>query len=94
VKLIPLPGRWKALEEKVKQLDSKVIDTLNDARAKEHSLERVIKSNEDYKSQNTKLTKMLESKSLFLLPLETCIMLKVLFLLPLLTLLRLTEFDA
>jgi uncharacterized coiled-coil protein SlyX len=38
------------LEEKVKRLDNKVIDTLNDACAKELSLERVTKANEDYKS--------------------------------------------
>jgi phage-related tail protein len=40
------------LEEKVKHLDNKVIDTFNDARAKELGLERVTKFNEDYKSQN------------------------------------------
>jgi chromosome segregation ATPase len=83
------PNRFNAqipaLEEKVKHLDNKVIDTLNDAHAKELSLERVTKSNEDYKSQNAKLTKKLESKSLFLLPLETCTILKVLFLSSLLT---------
>jgi hypothetical protein len=41
-----------ALEEKVPHLDNKVIETLNDAHAKELSLERVTKLNEDFKSQN------------------------------------------
>jgi septal ring factor EnvC (AmiA/AmiB activator) len=65
-----------ALEEKVKHLDNKVIDTVNDARAKELSLERVTKSNEDYKSQNAQLTRKLESKLPFLcrFSLESCSM--------------------
>jgi hypothetical protein len=41
-----------ALEEKVKHLNDKVIDTLNDTCAKELSSQRVMKSNEDYKSQS------------------------------------------
>jgi septal ring factor EnvC (AmiA/AmiB activator) len=41
-----------ALEEKVQHLDNKVIETLNDASAKELSWERITKSNEDFKSQN------------------------------------------
>jgi hypothetical protein len=72
-----------ALEERVKHLDNKVIDTLSDAHAKELSLERVTKSNEDYKSQNTWLTKK-DSKFPFPLSLEACTVLNVLFLLSLL----------
>jgi chromosome segregation ATPase len=41
------------LEEKVKLLDNKVLDGLTEIRAKELSLERTTKANEDYKSQNT-----------------------------------------
>jgi hypothetical protein len=66
---------------------------LNDAHTKELSLERVTKSNEDYKSQNVRLTKKQESKSLYLLSLETCIMLKILSLSSLLTLLQLIDVD-
>jgi hypothetical protein len=59
-----------ALEERVKHLDNKVIDTLSDAHAKELSLERVTKSNEDYKSQNAWLTKKDRVSSHFLCPLR------------------------
>jgi chromosome segregation ATPase len=41
------------LEEKVKHLDNKVLDMLNDACANEVSLEQITKGNEDYKNQNT-----------------------------------------
>jgi hypothetical protein len=41
-------------------LDDKVLDMLTEAHAKELSLERVTKANEDYKSQNARLTKKLE----------------------------------
>jgi chromosome segregation ATPase len=68
------------LEEKVKRLDNKVIDTLTDACAKELSLERVTKANEDYKSQNTQLTRKLESNLPFPLSLEACILFKLSFL--------------
>jgi chromosome segregation ATPase len=44
-------ARISALDEKVKHLDNKVLDMLNDACAKELSLRRVTKSNDDYKSQ-------------------------------------------
>jgi hypothetical protein len=38
------------LEEKVKHLDSNVLDTLTEAHTNELSFERVTKANEDYKS--------------------------------------------
>jgi hypothetical protein len=41
------------LEEKIKHLDNKVIDGLNEIRAKELDLERTTKANDDYKNQNT-----------------------------------------
>jgi hypothetical protein len=44
------------LEEKVKHLENKVIDGLNEVRARELCLEH------DYKKQNAQLTKKLESK--------------------------------
>jgi hypothetical protein len=50
------------LEEKVKHLDYKVIVGLNEIRAKELDLERTAKANNDYKKQNTQLTRKLESK--------------------------------
>jgi hypothetical protein len=53
-------------------------------------LERVTKGNEDYKSQNARLTKKLESKIPFLLSPELCIFLNVILLL---TPLRLVESD-
>jgi chromosome segregation ATPase len=49
-----------ALEEKVKHLDNKVLDSITELRVKELRLERTTKANEDYKSQNTSLTKKLE----------------------------------
>jgi hypothetical protein len=51
-----------SLEEKVKHLDNKVLDSLTKLRAKELSLEQTTKADEDYKSQNTQLTKKPESK--------------------------------
>jgi hypothetical protein len=54
------------LEEKVKHLENMVIDSLNNARAKELSLEQMTKANEDYKSQNAQLTRKLESNLPFL----------------------------
>jgi chromosome segregation ATPase len=69
------------LEDKVKHLDNKVLDTLTEARAKELSLERVTKANEDYKNQNTQLTTKLKSKPMFPLLPEFHILLNVLVLL-------------
>jgi chromosome segregation ATPase len=50
------------LAEKVKHLENKVIDVLNEAKAKELDLEHMTKANDDYKKQNAQLTKKLESK--------------------------------
>jgi uncharacterized coiled-coil protein SlyX len=86
------------LEEKVKHLDNKVLDKLTEARAKELSLEGVTKANEDYKSENVRLTKKLESKLSLPLSPELCIFLNVYLLLlllsSLLTLPRHAESDA
>jgi hypothetical protein len=41
-----------AVEEKVKHLDNKVLNGLNELQAKELSLERTTKANDDYKSQS------------------------------------------
>jgi hypothetical protein len=51
------------LEDKVKYLENKVVDRLNEVRAQEFCLERTTRANEDYKKQNAQLTKKLESKS-------------------------------
>jgi chromosome segregation ATPase len=50
------------LKKKVKHLDNKVLDGLTELHAKELGLERTTKANEDYKSQNERLIKKLESK--------------------------------
>jgi chromosome segregation ATPase len=50
------------IEEKVKHLESKVIDGLNEIRAKELDLEHTTKANDDYKKENAQLTRKLESK--------------------------------
>jgi chromosome segregation ATPase len=50
------------LEEKAKYVDNKVIDGLNEIRAKELDLEHTTKANNDYKKQNVQLTRELESK--------------------------------
>jgi phage-related tail protein len=50
------------LEEKVKHLDYKVIVGLNEIKAKELDLECTAKANNDYKKQNTQLTRKLDSK--------------------------------
>jgi hypothetical protein len=50
------------LEEKVKYLENKVVDGLNEVRARELCLERTTKANDNYQKQNAKLTKKLESK--------------------------------
>jgi hypothetical protein len=53
------------LEEKIKHLENKVMDGLNEARAKEINLECTTVANEDYKKKNSKLTKKLKSKFLW-----------------------------
>jgi peptidoglycan hydrolase CwlO-like protein len=52
------------LEDKVKYLENKVVDGLNEVRAREVCLERTTRANDDYKKPNAQLTKKLESKSL------------------------------
>jgi hypothetical protein len=52
------------LEDKVKHLEDKVVDGLNEVRAQELCLEHTTQANDDYKKQNAQLTKKLESKSL------------------------------
>jgi uncharacterized protein YktB (UPF0637 family) len=52
------------LKDKVKHLEDKVVDGLNEVRARELCLERTTRANDDYKKQNAQLTKKLESKSL------------------------------
>jgi hypothetical protein len=56
----------------VPELEQKVLDGLTKLRAKELSLERTTKANEDYKSQNSRLTKKLESK--LVIPFATCVL--------------------
>jgi cell shape-determining protein MreC len=46
----------------VPDLEEKVLDALNELCAKELCLERTTKGNEDYRSQNARLTKKLGSK--------------------------------
>jgi hypothetical protein len=72
----------------VKHLDNNVLDGLIKLRAKELNLERTTKANEDYKSQNARLTKELESKLPSPLPFGSCILLNIL-----LTPLRLAELN-
>jgi predicted nucleic acid-binding Zn-ribbon protein len=55
----------------VTKLEQKVMDVLSELCAKEMSLERTTKTNEDYKSQNARLTKKLDSKRL--IPFATCL---------------------
>jgi VIT1/CCC1 family predicted Fe2+/Mn2+ transporter len=50
------------LKDKVMHLDNKVIDGLNELRAKELCLEHTTNANVDFRSQNTRLTSKLESK--------------------------------
>jgi hypothetical protein len=57
-------ARIPTLEDKVKHLENKVVDGLNEVRAWELCLECTTRANDDYKKQNTQLTKKLESKSL------------------------------
>jgi hypothetical protein len=51
------------LKDKVKHLENKVVDGLNEVRARELCLERTTQVNDDYKKQNAQLTRKLESKS-------------------------------
>jgi archaellum component FlaC len=52
------------LRDKVKYLKNKVVDGLNEVRARELCLECSTWANNDYKNQNAQLTNKLESKSL------------------------------
>jgi hypothetical protein len=56
--------RIPTLKDKVKHLENKVMDGLNDVRAQELCLECTTQANDDYKKKNTQLTRKLESKSL------------------------------
>jgi chromosome segregation ATPase len=51
------------LEDKVKHLENKVVDGLNQVRARELCLERTTRTNDDFHKQIYQLTKKLESKS-------------------------------
>jgi phage-related tail protein len=57
-------ARIPTLEDQVKHLENKVVDGLNEIRARELCLERTTRANDDYKEQNAQLTRKLESKSL------------------------------
>jgi outer membrane murein-binding lipoprotein Lpp len=48
------------LEDKVKHLENKVVDGLNEVRAWELCLELTTQANDDYKKHNAQLTKKLE----------------------------------
>jgi hypothetical protein len=51
------------LKDKVKHLENKVVDGLNEVRAQELCLEHTIKANDDYPKQIAQLAKKLEIKS-------------------------------
>jgi chromosome segregation ATPase len=51
------------LEDKVKHLENKVVDGLNEVRAWELCLELTTRGNDDYQKQIAQLAKKLESKS-------------------------------
>jgi chromosome segregation ATPase len=51
------------LENKVKHLENKVVDRLNEVQAQEHYLERTTQAKDDYQKQISQLTKKLDSKS-------------------------------
>jgi hypothetical protein len=57
-------ARFPTLEDKVKHLEDKVVDGLNEVWALELCLERTTRANDDYKKKNAQLAKTLESKSL------------------------------
>jgi hypothetical protein len=48
-------ARIPTLEDKVKHLGDKVVDGLNEVRARELCLERTNRANDDYKKQNAQL---------------------------------------
>jgi chromosome segregation ATPase len=60
-------ARVPTLEEKLKQLDNKVLDSLTEHRAHELNLEQTTKVSEDYRNQNTRLLKKLERMSSLLI---------------------------
>jgi hypothetical protein len=55
-------ARIPTLEDKVKNLEDKVVDGLNEVRDRELYMERTTTVNDEYQRQNTQLTKKLESK--------------------------------
>jgi chromosome segregation ATPase len=65
------------LEDKVKYLDNKVLNGVAEISAKELGLEQTTKTNEDYKNQNTRLTKKMESNLPSPLSPRICILLNV-----------------
>jgi outer membrane murein-binding lipoprotein Lpp len=50
------------LENKVKHLEDKVVEGLNEVRARELCLDRTTRANDDYQKQVAQLTKKLEGK--------------------------------
>jgi chromosome segregation ATPase len=64
----------------VTELEQKVMHVLSELHANELSLERTTKANEDYKSQNVRLTKKLDSKRL--VPFATYVLYTLLLLTP------------
>jgi predicted nucleic acid-binding Zn-ribbon protein len=75
--LAQVVGNLKKMADKlaiqIPALEENVLDGLNELCAKELSLERTTKANEDYKSQNARLTKKLEGKMMSPLPHVSCI---------------------
>jgi hypothetical protein len=65
-------GQIPTLEEKVKHLDTKILDAQTELRTRELWLEQTTESNDGYQSLNTWLTKKLETKLPFLLSPGTC----------------------
>jgi predicted metallo-beta-lactamase superfamily hydrolase len=63
--------RDPSLEDQVKQLDNKILDSLTELRARELCLERTTTANDDLQCQGGQLTKKLKSKNLFLSSLES-----------------------
>jgi outer membrane murein-binding lipoprotein Lpp len=53
----------RTLGDKVKHLENKVVDGLNEVGARELCLERTTRANDDYQKQIAQLAKKLESKS-------------------------------
>jgi hypothetical protein len=56
--------RLPTLEDRVKHLKTKVVDGLNEVRARELCLECTTWANDDYKKQNPQQNKKVKSKSL------------------------------